>query len=44
MEGLQGILATASRLMVKITTEHPRRAAAKAASTPAWPAPITAMS
>src|SRR3954467_12490252 len=33
--------AIVSRLRVQIATAQPRRAAACAASTPAWPAPIT---
>ena len=44
MAGLQGMLPTASRLMVKTTVRHPSRAAAKPASIPAWPAPMTATS
>ena len=44
MAGLQGMLPTASRLMVKQMVRRPRRAAARAASIPAWPAPITAIS
>ena len=44
MAGLQGMLPTASRLMVKQMVRIPRRAVARAASMPAWPAPMTAMS
>ena len=44
MAGLQGILPTASRLMVKMMVSKPIRAAARAASIPAWPAPMTAIS
>ena len=44
MAGLQGMLPTASRLMVKQMVRIPRRAAARAASMPAWPAPMTAIS
>ena len=44
MAGLQGILPTASRLMVKRMVCSPSRAAARAASMPAWPAPTTATS
>src|SRR3954469_25035621 len=39
--GLHGMCAIVSRLRVQIATAQPRRAAACAASTPAWPAPIT---
>ena len=44
MAGLQGMLPTASRLMVKRMVCSPSRAAASAASMPAWPAPMTAIS
>ena len=44
MLGLHGQLPTASKLMVKTMVEQPRRAAAKPASIPAWPAPTTATS
>ena len=44
MAGLQGMLPTASRLMVKTMVSSPRRAAARAASMPACPAPMTAIS
>ena len=44
MAGLQGMLPTASRSMVKQTVRIPSRAAASAASMPAWPAPMTAIS
>ena len=44
MAGLQGMLPTLSRFTVKQTVSIPRRAAARAASIPAWPAPITAIS
>jgi len=44
MAGLQDICATASRLMVSRRVRAPIRAAASAASQPAWPAPITMMS
>src|SRR5688572_27146178 len=39
--GLQGMCATVSRDRVHSPTRHPIRAAAYAASTPAWPAPTT---
>lgn len=41
MAGLQDICPMESALMVSSRVEHPMRAAAKAASTPAWPAPTT---
>jgi hypothetical protein len=41
---LQGIFPTESRLIAKQTTVHPSLAAASAASMPAWPAPMTAIS
>ena len=41
MAGLQGMLPTASRLMVKHRVASPSRAQARAASIPAWPAPTT---
>ncbi len=41
MAGLQDICPMESRFCVSITTSHPRRDAAIAASMPAWPAPIT---
>ena len=41
MEGLQGIFATASRDRVKRAVRSPLLAAARAASTPACPAPAT---
>ena len=44
MAGLQGMLPTASRLMVKHRVFKPMRAADRAASMPAWPAPITTIS
>ena len=44
MAGLQGMLPTASRLTVKHRVLRPSRAPARAASMPACPAPITAMS
>ena len=44
MAGLQGMLPTESRLMVKHRVRMPIRAAASAASMPAWPAPMTAIS
>src|SRR5699024_7236651 len=44
MAGLQGILPTASRFRVKHRVRMPSRAAARAASMPAWPAPMTAIS
>ena len=44
MAGLQGILPTASRFMVRHTVSSPIRAAASAASMPACPAPMTAIS
>ena len=40
----QPMLPTLSRLTVKHTVSSPSRAAASAASMPAWPAPITAIS
>src|SRR3954447_22853062 len=39
--GLHGMCATVSGPSVQIATLQPRRAAAWAASTPAWPAPMT---
>ena len=42
--GLQGMFPTASRLMVKMMVSMPSRAAARAASMPACPAPMTAIS
>ena len=42
--GLQGISATVSGDSVQRPTRHPSRAAAHAASQPAWPAPITTTS
>src|SRR5262245_55688838 len=39
--GLQDICPMASRFMVKSRVGQPRRAAARAASSPAWPAPMT---
>ena len=42
--GLQGMFPTASRSTVKHRVSSPSRAAARAASIPAWPAPITATS
>ena len=44
MAGLQGMLPTASRLIVKTAVRSPMRAQASPASMPAWPAPITATS
>ena len=44
MAGLQGMLPTVSRFMAKQTVSSPRRAGASAASIPAWPAPMTAIS
>ena len=44
MAGLQGIFPTASRLTVRQTVFMPIRAAARAASMPACPAPMTATS
>ena len=44
MAGLQGMLPTASRFTVKHRVFSPSRAAASAASMPAWPAPMTAIS
>ena len=44
MAGLQGMLPTESKLMVKTAVSQPSRAAARAASMPAWPAPMTATS
>ena len=44
MLGLQGQLPTASMLIVNTAVRHPSRAAASAASMPACPAPITAIS
>src|SRR5512145_1779584 len=41
MAGLHGMCATVSRDSVQSPTWQPIRAAAYAASTPAWPAPIT---
>src|SRR5207237_8398873 len=41
MAGLQDIWPIVSRLMLKSRVWHPMRAADKAASTPAWPAPTT---
>ena len=41
MDGLHGISATWSSFMVRTRVSHPMRAAANAASQPAWPAPIT---
>src|SRR5581483_417635 len=41
MAGLQGMWATVSSESVQIATCRPSRAAAYAASQPAWPAPIT---
>jgi hypothetical protein len=38
---LQGIIAMLSTFMVKITVLSPSLLQASAASTPAWPAPIT---
>src|SRR4030042_3896485 len=42
--GLHDICAIVSRFMVKRQVEKPNRAAASAASHPAWPAPTTTMS
>jgi hypothetical protein len=42
--GLQDILPMLSRLMVIRSVEHPIRAAARLASIPAWPPPITIIS
>ena len=44
MAGLQGMFPTASRFTVKHRVRQPSRALARAASIPAWPAPITATS
>ena len=44
MAGLQGMLPTESKLMVKTAVSQPSLAAARAASMPAWPAPMTATS
>ena len=44
MAGLQLIWATVSTFPVSSRTSAPMRAAASAASTPAWPAPQTMMS
>jgi len=44
MEGLQGMLPTLSMFTVNTAVRQPRRAAARAASMPAWPAPTTMMS
>ena len=41
MEGLQGIWATVARLVLSRAVRQPMRAAARAASQPAWPAPTT---
>ena len=42
--GLHGMEATLSRSMARRSTLQPMRAAARAASHPAWPAPTTMMS
>jgi hypothetical protein len=44
MFGLHGIMAMLSTLTVNTTVSSPIRAAASAASHPAWPAPMTAIS
>ena len=44
MFGLHGIIAMLSTLTVNTTVSSPIRAAASAASHPAWPAPMTAIS
>ena len=44
MAGLQGMFPTESKLMVKTAVSQPSLAAARAASMPAWPAPMTATS
>ncbi|MNC11128.1 hypothetical protein D3C75_588140 [compost metagenome] len=41
MDGLHGMKATISRLIVIISVRQPIRAEARAASQPAWPAPMT---
>jgi hypothetical protein len=41
MAGLHDICATVSMLPVRTSVRAPRRAAARPASQPAWPAPIT---
>ena len=40
-DGLHGIKATISKLIVNNNVSRPIRAAANAASEPAWPAPTT---
>ena len=44
MEGLQGIFPILSRFEVSISVDRPSRAAASAASMPAWPPPMTTTS
>ena len=44
MAGLQDMAPMVSALMTQTSVRQPMRAAASAASQPAWPAPITAMS
>ena len=41
MAGLQDMAPMVSKFWVRTATLQPSRAAARAASTPAWPAPMT---